>query len=68
MGELARIVGIQLSLENMKSGVTTNKKSVKMELQARQVDIVREALWVIRNIPINFHYVHVYGHQYDSVH
>ena len=39
----------QLSLENMKAGVTTSEKYVRMALTYRKSDIIREAEWVTIN-------------------
>ena len=50
----------QISLENMKAGVTTTKKLVKTALQARETNIIREARGVMGDIPINIHFEHVY--------
>ena len=57
----------QLSLYNMTYVVTTTNNSVKTALQAIQVDIIRKVWWVIRNIPINIYFFHVYVHQDNSV-
>ena len=59
---------VKISLENIKVGVTTTKKTVKMALHDRQANIAREAQWVVRNISITFYFAHVYRHQYYSLH
>ena len=52
----------------MKVGSTTTKTLVETVLHARKSNIVMEARWVIINITIKFHFVHVYGHQNNSFH
>ena len=59
---------VQLSLYNIKAGITTTKNSVKMVLYTIQYDIISEVLWAIKNSPIKFRFVHVYRHQDESVH
>ena len=62
------VLSAQLILYNMKAGLITTKNSVKKALQTGKSDIIRDVLWVIRKIPINIHFEHVYGHQDNSFH
>ena len=50
----------------MKVVLATTKKSFRTALQARQANIIREALWVIRNNSINIHFENVHWNQDKS--